>query len=131
MGLDLTIAAVGKVTSEQYETAKAYIEERFPPSKYVDLELTDQGVQYSDLTRFYGEGYERGHWPHIYGLTRVLMKAFPQCDIYHLADETIEDIGPNHCPITETELQKTWDYYLSADGQNYRNKREEFNKGEK
>lgn len=120
MGIDAVIYAKGKITQEQFESAKTFLNQRVTADEYSHWELSEQGITFWDGTRFYGKGYERGYWPHLYALIRCFMKALPNCEIYYEPDfGTIEDLGFNHEPVTEESLQEIWNHHLSQDGKSY------------
>lgn len=82
-------------------------------------------LEWKTLSRFYGPGYERGHWPNIYNGIVCIRAAFPDYEIHYGGDTTLA--APR---VTDGMLQKYWDHWLSDDGREYYKKHVRLNQPE-
>ena len=122
MGLDVELHVRGRWTKKQLLHAEALLNDRLPDflldGKLVLRRINDDEpvVDAVTLTRWYGPGYERGHWPTIYTAIRILQHCFPGCDIHYGSDaQELENIPA----IGEVDLAHLWRHFLSSRGNNY------------
>ena len=109
--------------AESFFVARSYIGDAWGDDKHIlvrnDAEwLPRPRVEVRTLQRFYGEHYERGNWPEIYGAIRVLQAAFPGCTVFYGSDLT--DDGEE---CTDERLAEIWAHFLGPDGDAYRRPR--------
>lgn len=125
MGVDVNLYAIGEVTDEQLAEAEKLVTSRgldvgwegspaLERAKYYD----DDRIELNTLSRYYGPDYERGSWPSIFAMIRVLQAALPQCSIYYGGDTT--DDGEE---VTPEMLEGIWRHWLGPDGDGYHNRR--------
>ena len=128
MGIDILLYAETVPTAQELETARAlFRRSRIADDYEHDGEIRWQCLEFEDETewtsrrvvanvtpRFYGEGYERGDWPSIYGAIRLLQAAFPQARVFYGGDT--DDRAPE---VTPQRLADLWEHYLGADGNRY------------
>lgn len=121
MGVDVNLYAEGEVTDEELAAAEALFSARSMLDHYDGSYLSR--AKYSDvlrverntLSRFYGEGYERGPWPAIYGDILLMRAAFPNCTIHYGGD------GSDDCPeATDDYLADIWAHFVGPNGDAYR-----------
>lgn len=138
MGIDVNLYAVVSPSPEQLATAEAYFKGRdhgfADNSVYGDPEspvlVLDLGADWRDfprvevytLSRYYGPGYERGHWPAIYGAILTLQAAFPSAPVYYGGDST--DDGEL---VTQEFLEAMWLHFLGPNGDSYHRRAREWN----
>jgi hypothetical protein len=119
MGMDVEISARGNVTQGQINVAIEFLENRDLVDPYLMKVISkeDYGAYLHSMDRYYGVGYERGHWPQIFANLVAMKAAFPHCDIYYGNDHT--DFA-NHDKVTESFLREMWLHWASPDHNNYR-----------
>lgn len=66
-------------------------------------------ITVSTLSRYYGEGYERGHWPIISGVMRWLRARLPQATIWYGGDS-----GGTLAVFTEADDSKMWAHFIAV-----------------
>ena len=118
MGVDADFYLKGKWTNEQKTSFREAAKERFIWDDYSKLEEWEENewLEFHTLSRYYGPGYERGSWPHIYAIFLLLRHHFPDTQLFYGGDSM-----PDEClEMTDEELSKMWAHYLSPDGENYR-----------
>src|SRR5690349_3019641 len=133
MGIDVNLYAEGEVSDEELAAANLYMINRCDIAddwqktgnvlNRDDEEwFTAPRVALSTMVRFYGEGYERGPWPNIYGAIRLLQTALPGCKVFYGGDSTDDGIE-----CTEEYLAEVWAHFLGPNGDDYRDRhRREF-----
>ena len=123
MGLDVELHVRGRWTDKQRQHAEALLNDRLPdflmdgklvPRMINNHELIADAIT---LTRWYGPGYERGHWPTIYAAIRILQHCFPSCAIHYGNDAQERE---RILPVTDADLEHLWRHFLSPLGNNYR-----------
>lgn len=124
MGLNAQIYVKGNITDEHAKHVSALLLNRVP-GLVDDWDNNGQVLsraQYSGdgryevqtLERYYGEGYERGYWPHIYATITLLRHQFPWATVHYGSDST-ED-----CPeVTDEDLAALWGHWASDNGDAY------------
>lgn len=126
MGIDAEIYIKANLTPERREDVEAYLRDRCPSLHDWDGHVISQDSHgYNDgrwnlniLNRWYAPGYERGHWPEIYGMIRAMQAAFPGQDVYYGSDS-----GNESCdPVTPEFLEGMWQHWLGPNGRNYYNR---------
>jgi hypothetical protein len=129
MGVDVLLYAETTPTSQELETARNLFRRSAVADDYEHdgqvrwrcLEFEDETewsrprVVANVTTRYYGDGYERGDWPSIYGAIRLLQAAFPSARVFYGGDTT--DYG---LEVTEEWLAETWAHFVGPDGNAYR-----------
>jgi hypothetical protein len=126
MGLDVNLYAEADPTpedlarAEEFFTARSELGDPWGDDKRVLVASMEDWFQYprvevQTLDRYYGEGYERGNWPRIYGGIRVLQAAFPGCRVFYGSDST--DDGQE---CTDEMLARVWEHFLGPRGDDYR-----------
>jgi hypothetical protein len=122
MGVDAQIGVRGSFTEDDIEKVKKYLSSRYLVEEFDWLKLYEKGICFYDGTRFYGEGYERGNWPHIYALIRAFMSMFPNNEVIYYEDlYSDEDALNSHYVEAQTEesLQQIWAHFLGDKGTAY------------
>lgn len=76
------------------------------------------------LDRFYGQHYERGNWPRIFGGIVTLQAAFPDAPVYYGSDSN--DVG---ILCTNEYLGEIWQHFLGDHGVDYRKRAAAWNAG--
>ncbi len=69
----------------------------------------------NSLERFYGEGYERGHWPDIAAVITWLRLNFPNGQVWYGGDT-----GEALTLITDQFMSETWKHWAEHGGVPYR-----------
>ena len=132
MGIDVNLYAETSPTPAELDAARdLFRRSRVADDYELDGEVRWLCLEFEDETewtsprvvanitpRFYGEGYERGDWPAIYGAIRLLQAAFPGARICYGGD------GADDAPeVTEAGLAETWAHYLGPSGSDYYDRR--------
>lgn len=122
MGVDATLYAAGYVSDRQLAAANAYMRERGVTGNGDDQSsdplVRDPHAEYSRVKwdtwhRYYGPGYERGHWPTIHNAIVCLRAALPHCRIFY----GTEEVDPYQCrKVTDEWLAEIWAHWLGPDG---------------
>ena len=127
MGVDVNLYAVTsrRLTDEELAAADAFYRERVPCDQKYEEGLRrafeerygtmSNRVEVETMLRYYGPGYERGPWPQIYGMIRVLEAAMPVPSVIHYGGDYDEDATP----VTTETLESTWAHFLGPDGRAY------------
>lgn len=127
MGVDVNLYAVGPVTDEQLDAANDFLVSRgvtgydidtgrdTAPPLQRDRWADDGRISCEISTRYYGPGYERGHWPQIHNAIVCLRVALPQCQVFY--DGDYSDDG---ALVTDDLLAEIWTHWLGPNGQAYR-----------
>ncbi|MCP5028568.1 MAG: hypothetical protein GY929_20010 [Actinomycetia bacterium] len=129
MGVDVNLYAIGEVSDEELNQADAWFfararEDLNRADATYDQELANR-IKVNTPARFYGPGYERGHWPDIYNMIRCLQAALPGCTVHYGGDSEDDALE-----VTEEMLSETWGHWLSDDGLNYRGMRAAINRAQ-
>lgn len=116
MGVDMMLYAVGDITDDEIEAAHTFLGAwRFDFGCALRRARTyhDDGprVEWWNGYRYYGPGYERGHWPSIYACIRGMRAAFPHATVFYGPD-TAEDGSE----ATDEYLEELWAHWLSEHG---------------
>lgn len=129
MGVDVNLYAETTPTEQELEAARELFRRSSIADDYVDgetvrwrcLEFEDETewsaprVTANVTCRFWGEGYERGDWPAIYGAIRLLQAAFPTARVFYGGD--YDDTAPE---VTEERLREMWAHFVGPNGNDYR-----------
>ena len=126
MGIDVNLYAVGDITDKQLEDANRYLAERRifgwgedlkenGPALVRDKYAEDGRVEWDTPIRYYGPGYERGHWPDIYNAIVCIRAALPQCTIHYGGDTSLD--APE---VTNPMLAEMWAHWVGPEGTAYR-----------
>lgn len=126
MGIDVNLYAEGDVTDEQLAAANDYLTKRcdiaddWDKSGQVlvreDRDWYDRPrVTLKTFVRYYGECYERGPWPAIYGAIRLMQTCLPDCRIFYGGDTSDEGLE-----VDDEYLTEMWAHYLGPNGDDYR-----------
>ena len=132
MGIDILLYAETVPTARELEAARALFRRSRAADDYEhDGEIHWQCLEFEGETgwtrprvvanitpRFYGEGYERGDWPAIYGAIRLLQAAFPQARVFYGGDT-----DDNAEEVTPRRLAELWAHFLGPDGSRYFDRR--------
>ena len=124
MGLDVLAYAEGDITDGQLYEANKYMMargvsgwERDEPPLVRDPYFTDR-VNWRTMERYYGTGYERGHWPKIANALACMRAALPHCAVFYGSDS--DDYGD---PVDDEFFAGMWEHWLSDKGQAYHERR--------
>jgi hypothetical protein len=122
MGLDANIYAVGNISDAALERGREFlrergIEEALTRSTYYE----DERVEVHTLDRYYGPGYERGHWPRIFEMIVTLRAAFPDATVHYGSDS--DDYAPE---VDDERLASLWAHWFGPDWNSYREGMKEF-----
>lgn len=120
MGVDAVIGVEGAEWDDEPRLAEVVLEliQReskpgwpSPPPKSVNgwLEITG-------LARYYGPGYERGHWPNLYAAIRAVRALFPGHRVTYGGDGSQPWENPD---ATDEYLAAIWGHWLSEEGDDY------------
>ncbi|GGO86708.1 hypothetical protein GCM10011584_09680 [Nocardioides phosphati] len=123
MGVDVNLYAETTATDVELAQAEAFFVDRSDLGDnwrgdgifYVDNSFGAPRIGLQTLSRYYGEHYERGDWPRIYGAIRVMQAAFPGARVFYGGDTT--DDGEE---CTDEMLTRIWRHFLSPNGNDYR-----------
>lgn len=127
MGLDVNLYAEGEVSDDELSTADQFVMTRsviaggYGRTEMNALARADEDwfdaprIEFLTSSRYYGQGYERGDWPAIYGAIRLMQAALPDCRIFYGSDSSDEGIE-----CTEEYLAEMWAHFLGPHGDNYR-----------
>jgi hypothetical protein len=123
MGVDVNLYAVGEVTDDELAAAEEYMNSRVPQIAWRDdsdctILVRDKRepnrIEVSTGHRYYGPGYERGHWPTISTAILCLRVALPHCEVFYGGDTTDDGLSADDDLITEY-----WLHFLGPDGDRY------------
>lgn len=82
-------------------------------------EWTQPRVIANVTQRYYGNGYERGDWPSIFGAIRLLQAAFPTARVFYGGDS--DDTAPEFTQETAVEM---WMHFTGPSGDAYFDRRQ-------
>ena len=118
MGLDAMVYAKGRLTDQLHDL----LTERFPQSEWEEYTTpADWGkgegrtwVVWRSYVRYYGPGYERGHWPTVATAIETVRAVFGH--VYYHSDSTwYGEVEPHTVADTEALWQHwrgpNWDDY--------------------
>ena len=116
MGINVDFYLKGKWTDKQKSDFESAAKERGLWDEHTRfLDYTGGYTYLSALDRYYGPGYERGHWPHIRAIFMLLRHHFPDAVLLYGGDSEIE-----YCEeVTDEFIAKMDSYWLSENGDNY------------
>lgn len=108
MGLDVTIYFRAKpgFDADKLDSHLPNGFEVVPIPDYCEAEYPDATHELDTCYRYYGEGYERGPWPHIAAALMILLVSENVERVWHGSDCA----GPHE--ITKEEVLKTCAYYM-------------------
>ena len=125
MGIDVNLYAEGDVTDDELAAANTYLIARCDIADEWDKTgsvlarvnhewLPRPRIELKTMVRYYGECYERGPWPNIYGAIRLMQTALPQCRVFYGGDTSAEGIE-----CSEEYLAELWEHFLGPHGDDY------------
>jgi hypothetical protein len=125
VGVDAEIFIAGTVTDEELAAAELYLMDRVEyligngrehGYKLVGprYDLDEPTIHLAVNQRYYGHGYERGSWPHLYGGIRAMQAAFPGRTVYYGGDS-----GGYTEECTPEFLEDLWQLFARPDHNNY------------
>ena len=115
MGVDVMIAVRGcgsvSVEADKIKRLRWELAERGLAGRYLSERDGDQeygeGIVFSTLDRYYGDGYERGHWPTIYAIIQQIRHMWPDCTVEYYGD--CSDSGE---PVSDASLADIWRIWI-------------------
>lgn len=127
MGVDVNMYVLGTATDEELAEAEKYMEARVGGMAWGHPETRPllRRADYPDLrieldtgSRYYGPGYERGHWPTIAAAILCMRVAFGGRDVYYGGDTTDDGLLAD-----DNLLTAYWLHFLGPDGDSYHDRR--------
>ena len=122
MGLDANIYAVGNISDDDLERAEGFLRERGVSEGLSRPTYNEDGrVTVDTLIRYYGPGYERGHWPEIFEMIVTLRAALPDAVVHYGSD------SDDYAPVADDELLASlWAHWFGPEWDGYRTRMREF-----
>ena len=122
MGVDSDFYLKGSWTDEQKKSFEEAAKDRGLWGEYGKLVEYEDGawLSFYSLSRYYGTGYERGHWPYIHSIFLLLKHHFPDAQLYYGGDAE-----PEECvEVTDGYVASLWAHWLSPEGEKYWKRKE-------
>lgn len=115
MGVDLRLWAVGDFSDADI----ARLDERVSAmgGHIVRKQSGAPGVEWVSLTRYWGPGYERGPWPNIFAVWKLLSTTGNP--VFYSDDGATEQYEE---PFTQSDADRFWDHWVSDYGNAYERK---------
>ena len=132
MGIDVNLYAETTPTAQELDAARDLFRRSAIADDYESdgwvywrcLEFEDETewsaprVTANVTCRYWGERYERGDWPSIYGAIRLLQAAFPTARVFYGGDS-----DDNAEEVTEARLAELWAHFVGPHGNDYRSRK--------